>query len=156
MADLKNVTKMSRDERKAEFQAFLTAQGRKSAPRYINDLEKGFLEAPVSGYETIYDITDPEVLEDLDATDSLRKSSVFTRASNGGTAGLAGLNWYIRFLKDSRDSYYDFMNHFGIRPKELFEWGMEAIIFPPKEQVDKEWENLKKRVLNNEEVFIRD
>lgn len=126
---------MSCEERKEEFYKYLKRQV-KSATRYISDLERGYLEAPVKGYSSIYDITEPEVLENTSQTKALRNCEVFTRNSVGGTAGLAGLNWYIRFLKDSRDSYYDFMNHFGIKPKELFEWGMAAIIFPDKEVVE--------------------
>lgn len=91
---------MTSEERKAEFESYIKEQVN-SAPRYINDLEKGFAEAPILKYKSIYDITDPELLEDLEKTKALRESSVFTRASSGGTAGLAGLNWYIRFLKDS-------------------------------------------------------
>ncbi len=151
---MKKVTKMTSEERKAEFESYLLNHV-KSAPRYISDLERGYSIAPVKGYDSIYDIVDPDVLEDPGITKDLRESDVFTRESVGGTAGLAGLNWYIRFLKDSRDSYYDFMNHFGIKPKELFEWGMEAIIFPDKEIVEKEWLTLKQRIMNNEEVYIR-
>lgn len=151
---MKNIIKLTREERRVEFKNYIKEQV-KSAPRYITDLERGFAEAPIDGYESIYDITEPALLEDAEATKGLRSTSVFTRATVGGTAGLAGLNWYIRFLKDSRDSYYDFMNHFGIKPKALFEWGMEAIIFPPVEEVDKEWKNLKSRIVTDQEVFIR-
>ena len=151
---MKYISKMSGDERKREFEQYIKKHV-KSAPRYINDLERWFSMAPVTGYSSIYDITDPDVLEDVEITKALRECSVFTRDSVGGTAGLAGLNWYIRFLKDSRDSYYDFMNYFGIKPKALFEWGMDAIIFPEMDVVELEWENLKNRILNDEEVYIR-
>ena len=40
-------------------------------------------------------------------------------------------------------SYYDFMNYFGIKPKNLFQWGMKAIIFPPMKEVESEWKDLK-------------
>lgn len=151
---MKTVTKMTSAERKVEFERFLKAHV-KSALKYISALEKGFLEAPVGNYTSIYDISNPELLEDPVATKELRLSSSFTRATSGGTSGLAGLNWYIRFLKDSRDSYYDFMNYFGIKPKELFDWGMNAIIFPPNKTVETEWENLKHRIFNNNVVYIR-
>ena len=148
------ITQKTSSERKKAFEIYIKKQV-KSAPRYITDLERGFMEAPIKGYESIYDITDPEILENLSVTKQLRESSVFTRKTNGGTAGLAGLNWYIRFLKDSRDSYYDFMNHFNIKPKELFNWGIKSIIFPELTAVEIEWEDLKKRIFNNEEVIIR-
>lgn len=149
------ISKMSGDERKKEFEQYINKHV-KSAPRYINDLERGFSMAPVTGYSSIYDITDPDILEDVEVTKALRECSVFTRDSVGGTAGLAGLNWYIRFLKESRDSHYDFMNYFGIKPRALFEWGMEAIIFPEMDVVKEEWENLKNRIFNDERVYIRD
>ena len=145
---------MTSEERKSEFESYLLCHV-KSAPRYIYDLERGYSTSPVNGYKSIYDIVDPEVLEDQEKTKNLRTSAIFTRDSAGGTPGLAGLNWYIRFLKDSRDSYYDFLNHFGIKPKALFEWGMDAIIFPENDIVEKEWALLKKRILNNEVVYIR-
>jgi hypothetical protein len=47
------------------------------------------------------------------------------------------------------------MNHFGIKPKDLFEWGMDATIFPSKEIVEKEWTDLKQRILNEQVVYIR-
>ncbi len=151
---LKSITKITSGERKEEFDKYLKSHV-KSAARYISDLERGYMEAPVDGYDSIYEITDPEVLDDADKTEALRKSSVFTRKSVGGTAGLAGLNWYIHFLKDCRDSYYDFMNHFGIKKKDLFKWGMGAIIFPDKEVVEKEWIRLKQRIMSGEAVYIR-
>ncbi|SMC65555.1 hypothetical protein SAMN06296952_2163 [Oscillospiraceae bacterium] len=151
---MKSVTKMTVAERRTEFDKYIKNKV-KSAPRYIADLEKGFSEAPVIGYGSIYEITDPDLLEDPVATKALRESSVFTRLSVGGTAGLAGLNWYIRFLKDYRDSYYDFLQHFDIKPKELFDWGMNACIFPPLDTVEREWNDLKHRIFNNEAVYIR-
>lgn len=150
----KRVTQISSKERKKEFELFLEGQV-KSAQRYITAMEKGFAEGPVGKYKTIFDITDPELFEDLNATKALRDSKTFSRSSKGGTAGLAGLNRYIRFLKDSRDSYYDFMNHFSIKPKELFNWGKKATIFPEKSIVRSEWDNLKYRVFNKGEVRIR-
>ena len=148
------ITKMSTNERKEEFEKFLKDQV-KSASRYICDLERGFDEAPIAGYDSIYEISDLQLLENAEKTKALRESTVFTRNSVGGTAGLAGLNWYIRFLKDGRDSYYDFMNYFHVKPKDLFAWGMEATIFPKVEAVEDEWEDLKRRVFHNEAVSIR-
>ncbi len=152
---MKNITKMSSEERKSEFVMYLKKHDVNSAQRYINDLERGYLEAPIKKYKSIFDITSPDLLENPYETKALRASSVFTRKSKGGTAGLAGLNWYIRFLKDSRDSYYDFMDYFKIKPKQLFDWGMRAIIFPPIEEVESQWERLKYRIFNNEVVHIR-
>ena len=153
----KFVSKISGEERKVEFERFLKECHVSSATRnsYIKALEKGYSEAPLPRYKSIYDITDPEILENKDRTRGIRQSSVFARASKGGTNGLAGLNWYIKYLKDSRDSYYDFLNHFGIKYQDLFDWGMEAIIFPPLDMVEEGWESLKHRILNDEEVFIR-
>jgi len=151
---MKPITKMTLEERKAAFETYLKAHVR-SYSRYIKALEKGYSEAKIKKYKTIYDIIKPEVLENTEITKNLRESSTFTRTTKGGTDGLAGLNWYIRFLKDNRDSYYDFMQHFGIKKMDLFDWGMKAIIFPSDKEISKEWENLKHRVLSNGKVYIR-
>ena len=152
---MKSVLQMTSDERKMEFESYMTGQDIKSAKRYIRELEVGFLEAPVANYKSIFDISDPNLLEDRNKTKGLRESSKFTRTSKGGTQGLAGLNWYIRFLKGNRDSYYAFFNHFGIKQKEFCDWGMKATIFPPAEDVALQWEDLKRRVFNNGMVSIR-
>lgn len=151
---MKPIKTMTPEERKAGFELFLKRHVN-SAQKYISALEKGFSESPISQYGSIYEIIDPEILEDLNLTKALRNSSTFTRMTSGGTQGLAGLNWYIRFLRDSRDSYYDFMQHFGIKSKDFFEWGMNSIIFPPEEMVEAEWDDLKKRIFNNKQVYIR-
>ena len=53
------------------------------------------------------------------------------------------------------DSYQNFLNHFGIDRRELFEWGINATIFPAVEKVSHEWEELKTRILTNQIVYIR-
>ena len=53
------------------------------------------------------------------------------------------------------DSYQKFLNHFAIEKEALFDWGIEATIFPPLEKVIQEWETLKTRVLTNQTVYIR-
>ena len=53
------------------------------------------------------------------------------------------------------DSCQKFLNHFGIDKMALFEWGIEATIFPPIEKVILEWESLKTRVLTDQQVYIR-
>lgn len=53
------------------------------------------------------------------------------------------------------DAYQEFLNHFQIEKEELFAWGISATIFPPVEKVAEEWEQLKKRILENEKVYIR-
>ena len=53
------------------------------------------------------------------------------------------------------DSYQKFLDYFGIEKQALFEWGIEATIFPPVEKVVQEWEVLKTKVLTNQPVYIR-
>lgn len=53
------------------------------------------------------------------------------------------------------DSYQEFLNHFGIDKNTLFEWGIEATIFPSVERAIQEWDTLKTRVLTNQTVRIR-
>lgn len=149
-----SIRKLTSEERKEKFSLYMKEKV-KIASTYIRDLEKGFQEASIPGYSSIYEIYEPEFLEKPKVKKALKETPTFTRQSTGGTAGLAGLNWYKRFLKESRDSYYDFMNHFHIKEKDLFEWGLNAIIFPDKHEVKLEWENLKYRIFNNQEVSIR-
>ena len=53
------------------------------------------------------------------------------------------------------DSYQKFLDHFAIDRQALFEWGIEATIFPPAEKVVQEWASLKNRVFTNQPVYIR-
>ena len=53
------------------------------------------------------------------------------------------------------DSYQEFLNFFKINREAFFEWGISATIFPPFNKVATEWEDLKKRIFNNEIVYIR-
>ena len=53
------------------------------------------------------------------------------------------------------DSYRKFLDHFGIKKQALFDWGIEATIFPPVEKVTQEWEKLKTKVLTDQTVYIR-
>ena len=71
---MQNITKISDAERKEEFEKYIKAHVQKSASEYIRDLERGFSIAPVAGYDSIYAITDPDILEDEEATKALRAS----------------------------------------------------------------------------------
>lgn len=51
------------------------------------------------------------------------------------------------------DSYENFLMYFQIEKKTLFDWGISATIFPPIETVEREWENLKKRIFENKRVY---
>lgn len=53
------------------------------------------------------------------------------------------------------DSYQEFLNHFNIDKKSFFEWGISCTIFPPIDKVALEWEILKKRIFNDQPVYIR-
>lgn len=53
------------------------------------------------------------------------------------------------------DSYQMFLDHFNIDKAAFFEWGISATVFPSVEIVAKEWDALKKRILNNKTVYIR-
>ena len=54
-----------------------------------------------------------------------------------------------------RDSYLKFFNKFNITQNQLIDYGLSDIIFIPKNEAKKEWSSLKKKVLNNQETFIR-
>lgn len=53
------------------------------------------------------------------------------------------------------DSYQEFLTHFQINRESFFKWGISATIFPPTDKVASEWEDLKKRIFNNQTVYIR-
>ena len=54
-----------------------------------------------------------------------------------------------------RDSYQKFLTHFQIDKESFFDWGISATIFPPIDMVVSEWEDLKKRIFNDQTVYIR-
>ena len=53
------------------------------------------------------------------------------------------------------DAYANFLSYFQIEKEALFDWGIKQTIFPPVEAVEREWENLKKRIFENQRVYIR-
>lgn len=53
------------------------------------------------------------------------------------------------------DSYQEFLIHFQIDRESFFEWGISATIFPPIDRVSLEWEDLKRRIFNNQTVYTR-
>lgn len=53
------------------------------------------------------------------------------------------------------DSYQEFLRCFDIDKKAFFEWGISSTIFPPVSKVAEEWDLLKKRILNDQTVYIR-
>jgi len=54
-----------------------------------------------------------------------------------------------------RDSYIRFFSEGYISKEQFFEFGLKETIYAPFDQAEREWESLKKRITNNEEVFIR-
>lgn len=58
-------------------------------------------------------------------------------------------------IQTSMDSYSEFLSYFKIDKKNFFEWGISSVIFPSVENVLTEWENLKRRIITNQPVFIR-
>lgn len=53
------------------------------------------------------------------------------------------------------DSYQNFLTYFKIDKASFFEWGITATVFPPVDRVASQWEDLKKRIFNNDTVYIR-
>ena len=74
----------------------------------------------------------------------MSKVSYIVTSANGKTTELEVI-----------DSYSSFLNDFEIDKNEFFDWGVSATIFPNVDRVAAEWEVLKKKVLNNQKVFIR-
>ena len=54
-----------------------------------------------------------------------------------------------------KDAYQIFFSFFKISDEELIQWGIQEAIFPDYPRAAFEWDKLKKRVLNNERVYIR-
>lgn len=58
-------------------------------------------------------------------------------------------------INEKIDSYAKFLERFNIDKKSLYQFGVEETKLPEIDVIWKEWINLKKRVFNNEEVYIR-
>ncbi len=54
-----------------------------------------------------------------------------------------------------RDSYIRFFSEDYITKEQFFEFGLQETIYIPLDKAEKEWSELKNRIKNNEEVFIR-
>lgn len=54
-----------------------------------------------------------------------------------------------------KDSYEEFIKRFGMNKDEFFEFGIKEIIFPDIERVRENWIDLKNRIKNKNEIFIR-
>lgn len=54
-----------------------------------------------------------------------------------------------------RDSYIKFFSEGYISKEQFFEFGLKETIYAPFEKAERDWKQLKNRIKNNEEVFIR-
>ena len=54
-----------------------------------------------------------------------------------------------------RDSYQQFFSKGLISKEQFFEFGLQETIYIPLDKAEIEWKNLKKRIKNNEEIYIR-
>ena len=54
-----------------------------------------------------------------------------------------------------RDSYIRFFSKGYISKEQFFEFGLKETIYAPYEKAESEWNRLKQRIENNQEVFIR-
>ncbi len=54
-----------------------------------------------------------------------------------------------------RDSYIRFFSEGYISKDQFFEFGLKETIYAPYEKAKREWELLKNRIKNNEDVYIR-
>lgn len=55
----------------------------------------------------------------------------------------------------AKDSYQVFLDDFNINKKDLYDWGISATVFPDVATVTAAWNDLKKRILCDETVYIR-
>lgn len=61
----------------------------------------------------------------------------------------------MRAGKPSIDSYVEFLAYYDITNESILEWGLENTIFIELEAATESWNELKKRILDNREVYIR-
>lgn len=54
-----------------------------------------------------------------------------------------------------RDSYIRFFSECSITKEHFFEFGLKETIYAPYDKAEQNWNQLKNRIQNNEEVFIR-
>jgi hypothetical protein len=55
-----------------------------------------------------------------------------------------------------KDAYEDFFKKTSISKKQFFDFGLKEIIYARSDrEVEKEWNDLKRRIVSNEQVFIR-
>jgi hypothetical protein len=54
-----------------------------------------------------------------------------------------------------RDSYLRFFEEGYISKEQFFEFGLKEIIYSPYDKAEVEWTELKRKILNNDEVYIR-
>ncbi len=57
--------------------------------------------------------------------------------------------------KETKDSFELFMNQFGIDEIKIIEFGLKESIFMKPENVAIQWSELKNKIENNNEVFVR-
>lgn len=53
------------------------------------------------------------------------------------------------------DSYECFFKKFNIGKEDFYKFGLEETIYAPDEEIEEYWNELKRRVINNEKVYIR-
>jgi hypothetical protein len=53
------------------------------------------------------------------------------------------------------DSYEKFFSEGYILKEQFFEFGLKETIYADEKEAENEWKNLKDRIENNQEVFIR-
>ena len=54
-----------------------------------------------------------------------------------------------------KDGYIDFFNEFKISSEDFIRYGLNAIVVADKKLVSENWNSLKGKIINNEEVFVR-
>ena len=54
-----------------------------------------------------------------------------------------------------KDGYKDFFEHFNISETDIISYGLKSIISIDNNSVEKSWIELKKKIMNDEEVIIR-
>ena len=95
---MEKVKHMTRESRRDSFLNYVSNTVKSNPERYLTELEKAYNNAPINGFESIFDIVDYTLLEDKNYQERIKATEPFIRESSGGTQALAAFNKYIKFL----------------------------------------------------------
>ena len=61
----------------------------------------------------------------------------------------------LQEVPDLRDSYKRFFSKFNLSKEQFFNFGIRETIYAPIDKAQEGWDELKRRISNNDTVYIR-